>query len=56
MVCTWPLVLGYGRDEGHEAGTTEELGDEDCGVGLSLRAVNPLQALPEHAFVAAAFP
>jgi len=42
-------------DEGHEAGTAEELGDEDCGVGLGLGVLYPLQALSKHTVVAATF-
>jgi hypothetical protein len=40
---TWALRLGDGSDEGHEAGTAEELGDEDNGVALRLGAIDPLQ-------------
>jgi hypothetical protein len=52
-VCTWALRLGDGGEEGHEAGAAEELGDEDGGVALRLGAVDPLQARPQHARVAA---
>ncbi|GMN37864.1 hypothetical protein TIFTF001_007170 [Ficus carica] len=51
---TGSLVFRDGRNEGHEASAAEELGDEDGGVGLGLRGVDPLQALAEHAIVAAA--
>jgi len=37
------LRLGDGGEEGHEAGTSEELGYEDGGVALRLGVVDPLQ-------------
>jgi hypothetical protein len=52
-VCTRSLAIGDVGDEGHEAGTAEELGDKDGGVGLGLGGVYPLQALSKHAVVAA---
>jgi len=51
---TWAVVQRDGGEGGDEAGAAEELGDEDGGVGLRLRAVDPLDAGPEHAGVAAA--
>ena len=48
------MVQRDGGEGGDEAGAAEELGDEDGGVGLRLRAVDPLDAGPEHAGVAAA--
>ena len=42
-----------GGEGGDEARAAEELGDEDGGVGLRLRAVDPLDAGAEHAGVAA---
>lgn len=45
-----------GGEGGDEAGAAEELGDEDGGVGLRLRAVDPLDARPQHARVAAPLP
>jgi len=47
-VCTRSLAIGDVGDEGHEAGTAEELGDKDGGVGLGLGGVYPLQALSKH--------
>ena len=44
-----------GGEEGHEAGAAEEFGDEDGGVGLSLRVLNPLNRLPQYAILIAAF-
>ena len=52
---TRTLGVGDGGEEGHEAGAAEELGDEDGGVGLSLRALNPLNRLPQYAILIAAF-
>ena len=42
-----------GGEGGDEARAAEELGDEDGGVGLRLRAVDPLDAGAEHAGAAA---
>ncbi|CAL5355352.1 unnamed protein product [Camellia sinensis] len=42
-----------GGDEGHEAGATEELGDEDSGVALRFRGVDPLKAWSEDTVFAA---
>lgn len=53
MVSTWAVVERDGGEGGDEAGTAEELGDEDGGVGLRLGAVDPLDAGPQHAGVAA---
>ena len=47
------MVQRDGGEGGDEARAAEELGDEDGGVGLRLRAVDPLDAGPEHAGVAA---
>jgi hypothetical protein len=41
------LRLEDGGDEGHEAGTAEELGNEDSGVALRLGAIDPLQCQGE---------
>lgn len=40
--------LGFGNavDEGEEAGAAKKLGNENGGVGLSLRVFQPLYALP----------
>jgi hypothetical protein len=54
LVVTWAVVQRDGGEGGDQAGAAEELGDEDGGVGLRLRAVDPLDAGPEHAGVAAA--
>ncbi|RZS06950.1 hypothetical protein BHM03_00037704 [Ensete ventricosum] len=53
IVRTGALVIGDGGDEGHEAGAAEELGDEDGGVALRLGRVDPLEARPQHARLAA---
>lgn len=50
---TWAVVQRDGGEGCDEAGAAEELGDEDGGVGLRLRAVDPLDAGPENAGVAA---
>lgn len=47
------VVQRDGGEGGDEAGAAEELGDEDGGVGLRLRTVDPLDAWPQHAGVAA---
>lgn len=47
------MGFGNGRDEGHESCSTEELGDEDGGVGLGLSGVDPLEAGSENARLAA---
>lgn len=52
---TGAVGRGDGREKGHEAGAAEELGDEDGGVGLGLRALDPVQTRPEDARVAATF-
>lgn len=52
-VVTRSLRLGDGRDEGHEAGTAEELGDEDGGVALGFGGVDPLQTRAQDARLAA---
>lgn len=54
VVLTGPLVFGDGGDEGHEAGTAEELGDEDGGVALRFGGFNPLQTCSENTCFAAA--
>jgi hypothetical protein len=51
---TWAVVQRDCGEGGDEAGAAEELGDEDGGVGLRLRAVDPVDAGAEHAGVAAA--
>ena len=50
---TRPLVLGHRRNEGHEIAAAEELRDEQGGVALSLRVLDPLEARPQNAWVAA---
>ena len=47
--------MGDRGEEGHEACAAEELGDEDGGVALSLRVLNPLKRLPQYAILIAAF-
>lgn len=42
-------------DEVDEAGAAEELGEEDGGVGLRFRGLDPLKTRAEHAGLAAAF-
>lgn len=54
-VLTGPLGFRDGGDEGHEAGAAEEFGDEDGGVALRLRALDPLQTWPENTGLAATF-
>jgi len=50
---TWAVLQRDGGEGVEEARAAEELGDEDGGVGLRLRAVDPLDAGAEHAGVAA---
>lgn len=53
---TGALGLGDVGDEGHEAGSAEELGHEDGRMPLSLGALDPLQARPQNARITAPFP
>lgn len=55
MIDTRALGVGDGGEEGDEAGAAEEFSDEKGGVGLSLRGVDALQALPQNAVFVAAF-
>jgi hypothetical protein len=56
LIITWALRLGNGGEEGHEPGAAEELGDEHGGVALRLGGLDPLQARPQHALLAAPLP
>lgn len=47
-------MFGAGVDEVHESGAAVELGEENGGVCLGFRALNPLQARPDAAIFAAA--
>jgi hypothetical protein len=49
-------VAGARVDEIQEAGAAVELGKEDGGVSLGLRALDPLQARSDAAGLAASFP
>ena len=50
---TRALIEGDGGEEGHESGAAEELGDEDGGVALGFRSVDPLQRRPQDAVLTA---
>lgn len=54
-ILTRTEVFGAGVDEVHEAGAAVELGEENGGVCLGLGTLNPLQARPDAAILAAAF-
>jgi len=47
------LIFWNVGNEGHEAGTAEEFGDEDSGVALSLGGFDPLQTRAQHTGLAA---
>lgn len=49
-------MVGDGGDEGEEVAAAEELGEEQRGVALGLRRVDPVQGGPQHARLAATFP
>lgn len=53
---TWAEVLGGGINEVEQAGAAVEFGEEEGGVGLGLRRVDPLKAGSDAAIVAATFP
>ena len=52
---TWTKVFGASVDEVHEAGTAVKFGEEHGGIGLGFRALDPLQARPYAAILAATF-
>lgn len=56
MWITRAEVVGAGVEEVDEAGTAVELCKEDGGVGLGLAGLDPAEAGPDGAVVAAAFP
>ena len=47
--------MGDVGNEGHEASTAEEFGDEDSGMPLGFGSIDPLQARPEDTRLAATF-
>lgn len=47
------MGLGDSRYEGEKTATTEELGDKEGGVALGICAVDPAEARPEDAGLAA---
>ena len=49
-------MVGDGGDEGHEVATAEELGEEQRGVALGFRRIDPVQGCPQDTCVTAAFP
>ncbi|EYU44480.1 hypothetical protein MIMGU_mgv1a015402mg [Erythranthe guttata] len=51
-VITRSLSVGYGGDEGDEAGAAEEFGEEDGGVALCGGGFNRLQRRPQNTGIA----
>ncbi|PON54278.1 hypothetical protein PanWU01x14_196680 [Parasponia andersonii] len=52
---TRAVVVGDGGDEGHEVAAAEELGEKQGGVALGLGGLDPVQARPQYARLAAPF-
>lgn len=48
-------MLGADIDEVEEAGTAIRFGEEESGIGLGIRGLDPLKAGPNGAVIAAAF-
>lgn len=52
---TRAMVFGAGVDEVHESSAAIKLGEEDSGVGLRLRALDPLKTRPNTTIFATTF-
>lgn len=53
LFITGTLGFGDGGDEGEEVAAAEELGEEESGVALGFGGVDPVQARPQYACLAA---
>lgn len=49
-------MLGNRGDEGQEIAAAEEFGEKQSGVALCFGSVDPLQARPQYARLAASLP
>lgn len=52
-ILTWPFAFMYGSNKRHQAGPSEEFRDENRGMRLRLRILDPLQTLSQNAIFAA---